>query len=236
MRVRAGHATNRQVTTGTGEIAGAGAADAFARDWRALRADSEIQFAPVEARPPAEPPGWLEALFEFLGRVFGPVADALGAIGRAIGMSGQALTWLLVASGVAILAYLLWRVSEPYRRRRDPAEPAPEWAPDTGAALALLEDADRLAAEGRYDEATHLLLKRSVGQIAAARPDWLEPSSTAREIAALPALPQAARGAFAAMAERVERSLFALRSLSADDWHAARAAYAEFALAAPRAA
>ena len=72
------------------------------------------------------------------------------------------------------------------------------------------------------------------GDLADARPDWLEPSSTAREIAALPALPQAARGAFAAIAVRVERSLFALRSLSAEDWHAARAAYADFALAAPR--
>ena len=97
----------------------------------------------------------------------------------------------------------------------------------------LLDDADRLAAEGRYDEATHLLLKRSVGQIARARPDLLAPSSTAREIADLRALPEAARGSFAVIAERVERSLFALRGLSADDWQAARAAYAEFALAAP---
>jgi hypothetical protein len=117
-------------------------------------------------------------------------------------------------------------------RRREPEQAAAEWTPDAGEALALLEDADRLAAEGRFDEATHLLLMRSVGQIAEARPDLLEPSSTAREIAELPALPQAARGAFATIAERVERSLFALRSLSADDWQAARAAYADFALAA----
>ena len=54
--------------------------------------------------------------------------------------------------------------------------------------------------------------------------------STAREISALPALPEAARKAFGTIAERVERSLFALRTLSADDWHAARTAYAEFAL------
>ena len=148
---------------------------------------------------------------------------------------GQVMTWLVVAIGVAILAFLVWRLLAPLRlRRRDEQQAAPEWTPDAGEALALLDDADRLAAEGRYDEATHLLLKRSVGQIAAARPDWLEPSSTAREIAELPALPQAARGAFATIAERVERSLFALRSLSADDWGAARAAYAEFALAAPR--
>ena len=99
----------------------------------------------------------------------------------------------------------------------------------------MLDDADRLAAEGRFDEATHLLLQRSVGQIAAARPEWLEPSSTAREIAALPALPEPARHAFGVIAERVERSLFALRRLGPDDWQAARAAYADFALAAPAA-
>ena len=54
---------------------------------------------------------------------------------------------------------------------------------------------------------------------------------TARELAALPALPDGARTAFGTIAGRVERSLFALRALGAEDWHAARAAYAEFALA-----
>jgi hypothetical protein len=235
LRARAGHATNRYVTRGTGEIAQAQAAEGFARDWQELRADADIQFAPIQPPPPSEPPGWLKELSDFLGRLLSPVGDALSAIGRAIGVSGQVLTWALVAIGVAMLLYLVWRLVEPLRlRRREPDPASPEWAPDADEALALLEDADRLAAAGRYDEATHLLLKRSVGQIAAARPDWLEPSSTAREIAELPALPQAARGAFATIAERVERSLFALRSLSADDWHAARAAYAEFALAAPR--
>ena len=53
------------------------------------------------------------------------------------------------------------------------------------------------------------------------------------DIASLPALSDSARNAFAVIAERVERSLFALRRLSAEDWQAARAAYAEFALAAP---
>ena len=228
------------MTTGTGELAKAPAknADGFLDDWRALRADDDIQFAPIrpsEPDPP-EPPDWLRDFLEWLGDLLSPVGDALGAFARLVGMSAQVLTWGLIAIGVAIVLYLAWRLTEPYRlRRKDPAPDAPGWTPDAGEALALLDDADRLATEGRYDEATHLLLKRSVGQIAAARPDWLEPSSTAREIAELPALPQAARGAFATIAERVERSLFALRTLSADDWHAARAAYADFALAAPQA-
>jgi hypothetical protein len=110
------------------------------------------------------------------------------------------------------------------------AEAQPEWTPDRADAVALLEDADRLAAEGRYGEAAHLLLQRSVRHIAEARPDWLQPASTAREIAVLPMLPERARRAFAAIAERVERSLFALRELDLADWQAARAAYADFAL------
>jgi len=75
------------------------------------------------------------------------------------------------------------------------------------------------------------LLRRSVHQIAEARPDWLAPSSTAREIAVLPGLGPRAREAFALIAGRVERGFYALIRLDADDWQVARAAYADFALA-----
>jgi hypothetical protein len=225
------------VTTGSGDSSVAEGDNDFARDWQALRADGDIQFAPVELPPPPETPGWLRAIGEFFETIMRPFVEALAAAGRVLGMSGQALMWILLALAVALMAFLLWRHLAPLAaRRRGRPEKPPEWTPDAGEALALLGDADRLAAEGRYDEATHLLLKRSVGQIAAARPGLLEPSSTAREIAVLPALPEAARTAFATIADRVERSLFALRSLSADDWHAARTAYADFALAAPAAA
>ena len=223
------------MTTGTGDSVGATGADTFANDWRALRADGDIQFAPIDMPKPPELPGWLKALSDFLEWVFSPLGDLFAGVGRVLGVSGPVVMWILVALAVVLVAALVWRHVVPLvgRERRE-AETAPDWVPDAGDALALLEDADRLAAEGRYDEATHLLLKRSVGQIAAARPDLLEPSSTAREIAELPALSDAARGAFALISGRVERSLFALRRLSADDWDAARAAYADFALASRR--
>ena len=198
--------------------------------WRELREAGDIQFAPVDIPdiPPREP-GWfsraIEALFEFLGMVLRPVAVFIAEF------------WWLLAIAAGLLAlYFLFRLYGPLAARaradggRQVAAGAPDWRPDERDSLALLEDADRLAAEGRYDEATHLLLQRSVGQIAAARPDWVEPSSTARELAALPALPDAARAAFRVVAERVERSLFALRALDRADWEAARAAYARFAL------
>lgn len=223
------------MTTGTGEIATADNADGFARDWQELRADSDIQFAPIPPPEPPETPQWWKDFVEFLGGLLRPVADVFAAIGQALGVSVPVLMWVLGGIAVLLVGLLVWRFAASAARKRGEAEPAPGWTPDTGEALALLEDADRLASEGRYDEATHLLLKRSVGQIAAARPGLLDPSSTAREISALPALSQAARAAFGAIAERVERSLFALRALTADDWQTARAAYADFALAVPQA-
>lgn len=218
------------MTTGSGGLAGK--ADSFARDWQAVRGDASIQYAPIRIPPPKPPPEWLHKLGEWLARILRPVA-------RLLAHGGPYLPWVLAGAAAVLVAALLWRLRDPLAawlgRPRAPAQSV-EWQPDAGAALALLEDADRLAAEGRFDEATHLLLQRSVGQIAAAHPELLAPSSTAREIASLPALPGAARQAFATIAERVERSLFALRRLSAEDWHAARAAYAAFALAAPAAA
>jgi hypothetical protein len=216
------------VTRATGD-----SADSFARDWEALRADGDIQFAPVPPPEPAAPPQWWLDLLEFLGRMMAPVIDAFAAIGRAIGLSGPALMWIVVALAVLLLAVLLWRRFASIAARREPSDAPAPWRPAESEAAALIEDADRLAAEGRYDEATHLLLRRSVDQIAATLPGLLEPSSTAREISALPALPEAARSAFGTIARQVERSLFALRRLDAQDWRAAREAYVRFALDAP---
>ena len=223
------------MTTGSGEIAKDKGAEAFARHWQELRGDSDLQFTPLPEPKPPEVPEWWQNFVDWLADLLRPVGDVLEGIGRALGVSGPVFLWILGGIAAVLIALLIWRFARgmAWNRKLKP-EPEPEWTPDAGEALTLLEEADRLAAEGRFDEATRLLLKRSVGQIRAARPDLLDPSSTAREIAALEALSQAARHAFGTIAERVERSLFALRSLSADDWNAARAAYADFALAVPR--
>lgn len=200
--------------------------------WENLRADGDIQFAPVTIPEiPPRVPGWFERL---LNDVFAFLGEWLAPLGAALGASWWWLQWVLLGAAVLFAGLLLVRLIAPLPGRQSSKTGDVEveaWRPDAASTLALLGDADRLAAEGRFDEATHLLLQRSVGQIAAARPDWVEPSSTARELAALPALPDAARGAFSVIAGRVERSLFALRALDRADWEAARAAYAEFALA-----
>lgn len=204
--------------------ASSGGSDA-ARDWEAVRAAGDIQFAPVQPPAPPRPPDWLLEFGRWLEQVLGP-------LGKMLGVSWPVFEKILIGLAVIGVLVLLWAVLAPLlaRLRAPKAVPEPEWTPDRAEAVALLDDADRLAAEGRFDEATHLLLQRSVGQIAAARPDWLSPASTAREIAGIAALPVAARAAFGAIATRVERSRYALRPLAADDWQAARAAYADFAL------
>ena len=192
-----------------------------------MREASDIQFAPVQPKPPPETPDWLQRFGEWL-------RDLLEPLGRALGMSWPTIQYVLIGLGVLLALIVVWFLLAPLVERwrlRQKGAPAEEWTPDRDAAAALLSDADRLAREGRYEEAVHLLLQRSVADIAVARPDWLLPASTAREIAMFPKLPERARTAFAVMAERVERSLFALRRLDAADWSAARGAYAQFALA-----
>ena len=203
------------------------------REYAEIRADPAIQFAPLEIKPPeVREPSWLEralqALFDWLGDVFSPV-------GGAIASGWSLIQWALVAGLALFVLYLVVRFVGPLAARPASTKPAEhaseEWRPDQRESLTLLEDADRLAGEGRFDEAARLLLRRSIGQIAAARPDWVAPSSTARELASLPRLSHAAKRAFSTLSAAVESSLFALQRLSREDWERARQAYADFALA-----
>lgn len=200
----------------------------IAEAWDEVRSDPDIQFEPIEIESQiAEPtPDWLKAVAEFFEAVFGPIIQFLAG--------NWAMIWpVLAAAGIAFILYMVWRIfGEAMLSKKSTAQAEEEeqqWVPQAEEAVALLKDADALAAEGRYDEATHLLLRRSVAQINGARPDLIEPSSTAREIAEFSALPDNARTAFSVIADRVERSLFALRRLDQGDWTAARAAYADFA-------
>lgn len=213
------------MSTGGAQIPGSPVeADSLQR-WAELRRAGDLQFAPVTIPQPKPPPAWLEAVLRFLKGLFDPV-------GRALGLSWPAMQWVLLGLAIALALLIVWRALAPWLlgRRTAPPPAEPEWTPDTGQARALLADADRLAGERRFDEATHLLLTRSVQHIADARPDWVRRATTARELGALEALPDGAQRAFAAISSRVERSRYALRTLDAADWAAAREAYAAFAL------
>jgi len=189
-------------------------AEAHAR----LKTHADIQFDLPAAKPP-EVPGWLRWLIEHLGF---------------LGNLGNVLFWVIVTLLVGLVLWLVYRWARNLQLSRRPVE-APEqevaaWRPEEKVARALLAEADAMAEAGRYEEAAHLLLQRSLEDIARRRPKVLRPALTSREIARVAALPNAVRGAFAAMAAPVERSLFGGRSLTRAAWEEARSAYRAFAL------
>jgi hypothetical protein len=194
-------------------------ADLIARAHQSLLTDERLQFERVTYTPPT-PPDWLRWLAEWLSSL------------------QPAMKWVFWAGLAALAGLVLFLIArEVIRLRRGPARPAlalsegePAWRPDEAAARDLLAAADRLAAQGRFAEAAHLLLLRSVEDIERHRPRSLRVSLTTREIAGLRALPEAARPAFARIGRVVERSLFGGRAVDADDFADCRRAYEAFAL------
>ncbi len=215
-------------------------ADGLAAAHEALKADSSIQFSLQPAPPPPEPPKWLREALEALGDFFEPVGRFFAWIGSFMPDAPYArilLCTVLAAAalGFAILIYRRLREGEwRLRRRRSPAgapvESEETWAPDAAPARSWLREADALAAEGRYAEAVHHLLFRSIEDIARRRPRLVRPALTSRELAAAEALPPPARSLFARIAGLVEHSLFGGRPVEAADWTAARTAYAALVL------
>lgn len=197
--------------------------------WTTIRADPSIQFdLPQKLPEPRDPPpAWLE-----------PVLRTIGNVVEWIGGGWRVILWIIAIVIVAALLFALvpslraW-IAEKLGRNRMVGD-APVWTPTETRARALLEDADALAAAGRYDEAVHLLLFRSIDDIVAWRGDVVRPADTSRDIARADALPPHARGVFAGIVAAVERSLFGGRALGVDDWQRARADYAGFALKGAR--
>ena len=188
-----------------------------------------------------KPPEWLLHVLRWLGHVLRPVGRFFHWIDSFLPSAPWAkiLLWTVLALAVLTFAVVIWRGLRdgrwewPYRRRRPLAVADAEeeaWAPEAAPAREWLAEADALAAEGRYGEAIHHLLLRSVEDLARRRPRLVRPALTSRELAAAHGIPAGARDLFARIAAMVERSLFGGRSVGAGDWDAARGAYADFVL------
>jgi hypothetical protein len=181
----------------------------------AMRHARGLQLDFATAPPPKPPPAWLRALVEAL-QVVAPVLKYVFWGGVAIGLAW--LIWVMVRD----MAPTGWR-----RRKR--AAAAVDWRPDAAAARTLLEEADALAAGGRYGEAVHLLLFRSIEELAAKRPGSVRAALTSRDILAAAPIPAAPREAFARIARTVERSFFGGRAVDAEEFAARRGDYEAFA-------
>lgn len=202
-------------TAGADQAAGSGAT--FESAHRALAADKSFQFELKGVEPPPPPPGWLRPLIEML--------EAMAPVFKII-------FWLGLA---AIVLAVLWFIAREVIRIRLPEKTDrlnivdDAWRPAPAAALALLSDADALAAEGRFAEAVHLLLLRSINDVDGRLPNTVRPALTARDIAGLSRLPAAARPAFDQIALAVESSLFGGQAVDRATFLDCRAAYEAFA-------
>lgn len=187
-------------------------------------AGGEIQTAfPPPPPPPPPTPEWLKSLFDAVGSFFQWSAPA-----------AKPLMWIAVALVVLFLlyhfvpAFARWVDNLPFRRKAAHDEDGDVVGlAEAGAARALLAEADALAAEGRFGEAVHLLLYRSVEDIEGRRPGLVKPAMTSRDLAEARDLPAVAQGAFSRIARAVEISLFGGRAIDAGAWDQCRSAYAE---------
>jgi hypothetical protein len=201
--------------------------DAVAQAHRALVGDGGLQFDFPAFVPPPPPPDWLKRLLQWIGKglvAAWPVIKILFWIGLAV-----VVGLILYFIGRELVARIRFAGRKPKAAR--PTDLAGEWRPSAARAKALLEDADRLAGEGRFEEAVHLILFRSIDDIDARWPRLLRPALTSRDIAAHEALPAAARETFGGIARMVERSFFGGAALGRSDFAACRASYEAFALA-----
>lgn len=181
---------------------------------RALLKTSGLQF---DFSPAPAPPdmSWLQPIIRFLTFI-GPML--------------KYVFWGGLIVGAALILYLILRELVPDSWFRKPVRvAATDWRPEPEQALALLLDADGLAEAGRFEEAIHLLLFRSIDDLAGRRPGAVKPALTSRDIAGLEVLPAEPRAAFTRLALAVERTFFGGQPAGAEAFGAARRDYEAFA-------
>ncbi len=190
-----------------------------------FKSDESLQRERPESEPepfvPRKPPGpfarWLASVFRF----FGPII-------------GYILIVVLVLAALAAL-YFIFGESLTLRgkQKEEKVKPVisqmPDLRPEEETARALLEDADALAAAGRFAEAVHLLLFRSINDIQEKQQGSVPRSMTAREIGRLETLPSRVRSALSPIIQIVERSFFGGREVDEGGWQSARKSYESFA-------
>lgn len=186
--------------------------------------DNTLQFehatnAMIENKPT---PKWLVAIGDFL-QAISPLMTYLFWIGLALLLGLLAYYMITEVLGI--------RFFQP-KQKVAAVEAPPQWQPSEREARNLLAAADALAGEGKFEEAVHLILLRSIEDIDRFRPLVVRPALTTRDIARIDAIPERARPAFQTIAEAVERTLFAGGHINQDEFGQCRQAYAGFALPA----
>ena len=160
-----------------------------------------------------------------------------GALGAWEQTGGAIMKGLFYGICAALVATVLFFILREFIHVRFPAKKAeaeteeeeiPLYMPDTEAAQILLGDVDTLAKEGKFADAIHTLLFRSIQDIEDKRPHSIKQSFTSREIAELKILSPEARTAFSHIGRVVEEGFFGNKALGKPEFDACREAYVQF--------
>jgi len=196
-------------------------AEDFETAFRRLKSQDHLQFELASA-PEAPTFEWLQKILKAIGRMLLALAPFF-----------KILFWAFVICLAALIIYIfvnsVMAFRATHRERREQEEELYAYRPTQAQALILLQEVDALAAQGRYGEAVHKLLFRSIQDIGTAKPNMIRRSLTSREIADIPSLAPDTRHAFTLIAAEVERSHFGGQSLDKAAFERCRSAYAKFA-------
>lgn len=193
--------------------------------FRSLKRNDSLQFDLPDAIA-QQTPGWLKKLGEAIAAFFkaiGPLLEIIFWVGLGVIIMG-------VIYIVAQTIYSAYRAGLSKEKSVKVDTPVPLYQPAEQKARILLEQVDALAAEGRYDEAVHTLLQRSIQDIDANRPNVIRRSLTSREISTLSVLTETAQGAFSSIAQIVEHSYFGGHTIGRSEFESAREAYSALAM------
>jgi hypothetical protein len=154
-------------------------------------------------------------------------------IGKILGPVMRVTGWMLLTAIVLGLLYYAANVSGGWRFRR---KEKPDGTQDNMAPVVFdgktvqdwLQQAESMAAQGRFAEAVHFLLFSSFDDIRRRLNAVLRPAWTSREILRDVPMRTSATAALNVLVDTVEESEFAGRAISAQDFTRCRDTYARF--------
>lgn len=195
--------------------------DDIERAYRAVKRNEAYQLElaePIPRKPASAFEKWLGRVLEGLFSFLAPVLEIIFWLGLGA----------LALGAVYLIGRAIYETRFAKTESKETETPdVPLYQPAEAQARILLDEVDKLAAEGRYGEAVHTLLFRSIQDIDRNRPNVVRRSLTSREIGGLSVLTSAARTAFSTIAGVSELAHFGGVLVNKAGFETARAAYAD---------